>query len=525
MMRRYTFKLYPNKAQDAALREHARMCAELWNALLEMRETHYRRTKQRGDKKTSLTAFDQGKDLTALRSALPEWAAQPRGTQERVAEMIDLAFKAFFRRAKEGAGASSGYPRFKRVRDRHGAIVADSVHMREPAKSSWSFAPSSAIGRCPPGSKASFSDEAESESPPKSKGYQQATAEYPRIGGDGRHANYDHVSDVTAEYPRIGGDGRVYVPAENVAATAEDPRIGGDGRSQTISSSWRLKMRGVPGQIKARGEFPLAPTSHKTADIRFERGSWWFSICVEMPARRHKGKQSLKVEFDLIDSFATVKSADGQCVPGLSDPFSNGRKSEFPIVNKAQQTGPCGEPENAGEAQASAPATMTPRSCGEPENAGEAQGAVAAFDALQRERDKRFKKFSNRWRKYTKRIAAIKAKDARRRHYQLHVWSTDIARRASELEIIAPPKQALQSGRGSEARPGAEVKAIALLNRHVLNMAPASAIQMLEYKLAETGAPCEMVRRDKHEITVGGVLRAASVAVRKVNRAMKKASL
>lgn len=137
-LRRYTFKLYPNKAQEAALREQARMCALLWNGLLEMRETFFRRAKQHGDKKTSLTAFDQGKDITALRAELPEWRAQPRGTQERVAEMLDLAFKAFFRRAREGAGASSGYPKFKSV------MRADSVHMREPVKSCWSFAPSGA---------------------------------------------------------------------------------------------------------------------------------------------------------------------------------------------------------------------------------------------------------------------------------------------------------------------------------------------------------------------------------------------
>src|ERR1700677_4699511 len=76
LLRRYTFKLYPNAAQAAALTEQARMCASLWNALLEMRETHRRRALQRGDKKTSLTAFDQGKDITALRAELPEWRAQ-----------------------------------------------------------------------------------------------------------------------------------------------------------------------------------------------------------------------------------------------------------------------------------------------------------------------------------------------------------------------------------------------------------------------------------------------------------------
>lgn len=92
MLRRYTFKLYPNAAQDAAMREQARLCAVLWNALLEMRETYYRRAKQAGLKKTSLSAFDQGEDLTAMNADpdCAEFKALGRGTHVRFDTTVPL---------------------------------------------------------------------------------------------------------------------------------------------------------------------------------------------------------------------------------------------------------------------------------------------------------------------------------------------------------------------------------------------------------------------------------------------------
>ena len=178
MMRRYTFKLYPNRAQEAALREQARMCALLWNALLEMRETYYRRARQRGAKKTSLTAFDQGKDITALRAALPEWRAQPRGTQERVADMLDLAFTAFFRRAKEGAGAASGYPKFKST------MRAGSLPMREPAKSGWSVAPSQEARTAHSGPARKGEPNGDAQGSPRARG-EEGRMTRPNIWGSG----------------------------------------------------------------------------------------------------------------------------------------------------------------------------------------------------------------------------------------------------------------------------------------------------------------------------------------------------
>ena len=46
---------------------------------------------------------------------LPEYAALSSGSMADTAQRVDRAFKAFFRRARAGAGAQSGYPRFRSV--------------------------------------------------------------------------------------------------------------------------------------------------------------------------------------------------------------------------------------------------------------------------------------------------------------------------------------------------------------------------------------------------------------------------
>jgi transposase len=131
--RRYTFKLAPTPAQEAAMLEQCRMIAMMWNALLEMNERLYQRTcGQKGVvhdgagafsksgrwkpvEKTMLTHFDMGKLITTLRRECPEWRQFSSWTGNRVASSLERAFKGFFRRAKEGAGASSGYPKYRSV--------------------------------------------------------------------------------------------------------------------------------------------------------------------------------------------------------------------------------------------------------------------------------------------------------------------------------------------------------------------------------------------------------------------------
>jgi len=528
MLRRYTFKLYPNAAQAAALTEQARMCASLWNALLEMREAFYRRAKQRGDKKTSLSAFDQGKDITELRQQCPEWAAMPRGTQERVAGDLDLAMKAFFRRAKAGAGGASGYPLFKSVRR------AESIPLREPAKSCWTLTAHSAPA------------------------------------GDSEPGGAQDASRARRE------EGSRTSPRSTTTAAS---RARGDTARPV---SWRFSLRGVPGRIKTRGRFPASPEALKTADVKFHAGAWWLSVCVEIAARIKPGTERLTVAFDLIDGFASVTDADGRCAPGLSDPFHAGGKGEFSTSDRGFSTGPCGEPLIEGETQA-ADRALAPRSaCGEPLIEGETQGSQARGNshhacgepriegetqvsegrawagmpcgepriegeaqeeqgdlqpcgepriegeaqapALQSKRDSRFKKFSYRWRKETARIAKIKARMARQRHYALHAWSTRLVASAADLTVIAPPiKDNTRTGRGSKASHGAQVETIAAFNKSILEKAPAKAVAMLTYKAAEAGIRCDVVKAEDHQIAIGRDLRAAAVAAKRARRALKRA--
>lgn len=136
LQRRYTWRLYPTEQQNAAYREQAAMCADLWNGLLEICEQRYGRAVQRYGKSVTFhcadcaaasadgkiimckahkvpTAFDMGMWITDLRSEMPTWRELSVNTPRRVAESVAAAYQAFFRRAKAGAGIESGKPRYK----------------------------------------------------------------------------------------------------------------------------------------------------------------------------------------------------------------------------------------------------------------------------------------------------------------------------------------------------------------------------------------------------------------------------
>ncbi|MGC8534880.1 MAG: RNA-guided endonuclease InsQ/TnpB family protein [Rhizomicrobium sp.] len=118
-MRRYTFKLYPNSTQAAELDRVRRSCCALYNAALQERIDQWRHECQRKAKadRRGLTCYDQGKSLKYIRADDPFWAALPQSVAEDVLVRVDNAYKAFFRRAKAGAGASSGFPKFQRSDD------------------------------------------------------------------------------------------------------------------------------------------------------------------------------------------------------------------------------------------------------------------------------------------------------------------------------------------------------------------------------------------------------------------------
>lgn len=101
----YKFRLYPTKPQLTKLERTLELCRLLYNRTLEERKYAWE---------------EEGKTLSkySLNSLLPEWKNDfPElkevfsQTLQEVQERVDLAFKHFFRRVKNGE--NPGYPRFK----------------------------------------------------------------------------------------------------------------------------------------------------------------------------------------------------------------------------------------------------------------------------------------------------------------------------------------------------------------------------------------------------------------------------
>lgn len=457
-LRRYTFKLYPNRTQEAALVRQASLLAALWNAALEQRERAYGTYREPSERditfshpwpftnivdgkavplmanmeSVSLSWYDQKLDGKHIRADDPEFAAMSASSMEICLLALDDAFKAFFKRAKAGAGAASGYPRYKSpfAIEHKGADCT--IWHREHRKG-W------------------------------------------RLDKAGKH--------------------------------------------------YRVYAKGIPGTIKARGKFPVEVDDLTLRDMRLIRvgGVWQCSIVVKMEARRSiaPGAPSATIEFNLIDEFATVKTAaNGQCLPGWeTDSPSVDERILLSEEGVTEQSGH-DSPDLGDVGRRQLDFRVDRHGHDSPDLAGD-HGAV---DALQSERDTRYKKFSCRWRREKRRIAKLKAREARRRKEALHLWTTKLIASVSDLTVVCPPiREATRSARGTEKDHGAAVKAVAMLNRHVLAQAPAMAIQMLEYKAAEAGLPpIVRINPDEHALAVGRELPAATKAVRKARRTIRK---
>lgn len=103
--RKYTFKLYPNKAQSESLMGMLRLHQKLYNAALEERIDCYQKTGQ------SIDYNHQQDSLTIIRKDDPEYRALPCTSERMTLRRLDKAFKSFFRRIKKGE--TPGFPRFK----------------------------------------------------------------------------------------------------------------------------------------------------------------------------------------------------------------------------------------------------------------------------------------------------------------------------------------------------------------------------------------------------------------------------
>jgi putative transposase len=103
--RKVVYRVYPSCRQQAALLDMHGLHQRLYNAAIEQRIMAYRL------RETSVSLTEQCRNLTELRAEFPEYAGLNAQSAQVTLKRLDLAFQAFFRRAK--AGETAGFPRFK----------------------------------------------------------------------------------------------------------------------------------------------------------------------------------------------------------------------------------------------------------------------------------------------------------------------------------------------------------------------------------------------------------------------------
>jgi putative transposase len=425
--RRYTFKLYTSRAQDEVLFAHARMMAELWNGLLQRNEDRYHRmggqkgvTHIEGNKLLGYEAMTY--DITDLRRECPEWAAMLCESQRRVANALADAYKAFFRRFKE--------------------LSSPAVYEVEAAK--WK------------------------EKKRRNPNWLERNPTRFDLAG---YPKYRALARANWVPHRIKGGAKAECKLMPQGCARERP----NGRKSACN--WRLTLKGVPGAIRARGEFPEAPLAWSDADLRHKDGIWWLSVAVENASPRDAGRAALTLRFDLIDRLAEIAGADI-----VQPDFS----AVAAIQNKIDEL-------------------KSERDRRWPWPQGKARPQSRAYDAMCR------------------RIGKLSAREVRLRRELLHEWTTLVVSRASSLTIIKPPvKDATRTARGNHKEWGGAVDLVAALNRKILSQAPASVVQMLEYKAKEAGIPCEVVTEERPVVAVGALLSKATKSVRGARRQLKK---
>jgi putative transposase len=99
------YRLYPTKAQETGLDNTLALCRDVYNSMVIEREALYETQNK------SLSRNDQNKNLTLWKQKFPELRAVHSQVLQNIAERVDLAFNAFFRRVRNGE--NPGYPRLK----------------------------------------------------------------------------------------------------------------------------------------------------------------------------------------------------------------------------------------------------------------------------------------------------------------------------------------------------------------------------------------------------------------------------
>jgi transposase len=254
--------------------------------------------------------------------------------------------------------------------------------------------------------------------------------------------------------------------------------------------SWLLHLAGVTDArdhrtwIPGRGTLPAEPSLWRNADILFRAGKWMLSIVVEipLPAGTTVGVDGkMRVEFDLLTHFATVNGV-AETPPDLLRAL----KLQDELVERKGRL------------------------------------AVAYPRTRQRLDDDAYQE------KMTRRLelSRLSLKIANVRRNALHVWTTQLVERASDITIVKPPvREYIKTPRGTSENWGANTAKVSQLNRQVRNFAPSAAIRMLQYKAAEKGIRCDIVAAETTNltlvpelVTVGKLARRASRLARKLAR-------
>lgn len=105
MLRAYKYRLYPNKKQAEKLQWVLDRTRELYNAALQERRDAYRIAK------VTIGYNQQAAQLPEIKEIRPEYAEIHAQVLQDTLRRVDKAFKAFFRRVKNGE--KPGYPRFQ----------------------------------------------------------------------------------------------------------------------------------------------------------------------------------------------------------------------------------------------------------------------------------------------------------------------------------------------------------------------------------------------------------------------------
>ena len=114
----YKFRIYPDEKQEELFRRTVGCCRLVYNLCLDQKRLERERSHPR-----RLTAFDQLKDLTALRREFPFLKDPPNHPLQQAIHDLHKAFKNFF----EGR---AGFPKFRRKGQHDGFRYPDAKQVK-----------------------------------------------------------------------------------------------------------------------------------------------------------------------------------------------------------------------------------------------------------------------------------------------------------------------------------------------------------------------------------------------------------